>query len=151
MDCVNKMRALAVSVIFLILCAAGVIKILYPSEVLKNFYIAVGVFELLLATALLVFSQRGEMWAALALVFAAWGGYAFYSTLFGLPCSCLGSAIILPRGVSFGLNVAILGVSWRFFKGINLLNFKWLWLLILILFISGFVSAVIMYNFLVDI
>ncbi len=149
----NKTRILAVAVIFLILCSAGIIKIFYPSPVLKNFYIVVGIFELLLAIALVLFSRRGEIWAVLVLVFAAWGGYAFYTTLFGLPCSCLGSALVLPRGVFFCLNLAIFGTSWGLLKGtsFSLLNFRWLSVLSIVLFVVGFVLSMLIYNFLVEV
>lgn len=134
--------------IFFILCVASIVKIVYPSPVLKDFYFIIGVFELLLGAGVLIFSHRWETWALLALIFTAWGGYSLYSTIFGLPCSCLGAVVTLPRGVSFSVNCLVAGSSWALLLGSPLASktFSWMRLFSIVLFFTGFAVAKIIYN-----
>jgi hypothetical protein len=127
-----------------LLCGAAAFKIFYPSPALKTFHLLVSLLELLLAGILLLFSHRWQVWALLTMVFATWGGYAFYTTIFGLPCSCLGSAFILPRGTSLGLNFLLLGISWGWLRKLpDSASFPFYWLGIFsgVLFAAGFLSA----------
>lgn len=144
----NKFKLILVIFIFSIFCFSGILKVAYPNPILKNFYLTVGIFELILATSLLFFSNRAETWLILLLVFACWGGYALYTTLFGLPCSCLGAALPVPRGVSFGLNLTFFGSCWGVLKKIypTLLNFKYLKLFSAACFVLGFIFAIVIYR-----
>jgi hypothetical protein len=142
----NKFKIIITILIVFMFCISGIFKILYQNEMLRIFYLVVGLFELFLAAILLVFSGRSQMWAALVLVFAAWGGYSLYTTLFGLPCSCLGSAFFLPRGVPLGLNIVFFGSSWGILRSIGL-NSKKLNFFSFISMVIGFFAAVIIYGF----
>jgi hypothetical protein len=129
-------------IIFTILFIAAMFKILFPSPALKVFYLTVSLIELFLGAALLLYFDRWQTWALLTLVFATWGGYAFYTTVWDLPCSCLGSAILLPRGASFGLNLGMLGISCKLLKELpKRCHFGWLGALSLLLFGIGFLFA----------
>jgi hypothetical protein len=131
-------------IIFAILFLTAMLKILYPSPALKPLYLTVSLFELLLAATLLLFFDRWQVWALLILVFATWGGYACYTTIWDLPCSCLGSTLILPRGTSLGFNLGICGVSWRLLKGLPQsggCRLSWLGVLSIALFAGGFLIA----------
>lgn len=129
-------------IVFAILFIAAMFKILFPSPSLKTFYLAVSLIELFLAAALLLYYDRWQAWAVLVLVCSTWGGFAFYTTVWDLPCSCLGSLIILPRGTSLGINLGMLGVSCKLFKGLpQRCHFGWLGLFSLIFFAIGLLSA----------
>lgn len=145
---INFKIILAVGVGFLLFFTA-VIKIAYPSEALFDFYIALGIFELGLAVALIAFAKKWQAWAFLAVVFAAWTGYSLYSTIFGLPCPCFGSAITLPRGSSLAIDGLVLVPAWalllkdRRFSSSHCSRLIWASVLFLFL---GFCLPEILYN-----
>ena len=138
--------ALAVIVIAILVLAA-VVKIVYPSPLLHDFFFIISIFEVALALALAVFWNRWEMWALLALVFATWGGYSLYAAIFGLPCLCLGVAVKLPQGTSLMLNLLIILLAWVVLKDLGISHKKAVKLVLLscLLVVLGFVSSSFLY------
>ena len=143
----RNLRILFAVIIFSILSAAAVIKIVYPSPALGNFFFIISIFEMVLAVALALFWNRRSVWALASLVFAAWGGYSLYAAIFGLPCQCLGVAVTLPRGISLGINVSMMVLSWKVLRdfGLATLKVSRLVFLTVVLFVVGFVSAYYLY------
>lgn len=144
----SSFRILLAVILISILALCAVIKILYPPLALRELYLGVGLFEFLLAAGLLFFWNRWEIWALMALVFATWAGYSLYSTIFGLPCSCLGSALAIPRGLTLMINALIIGGAWFVLIGFKPFQKKIRLIIILscILLIIGFTSAYIIYK-----
>jgi hypothetical protein len=140
--------ALAVS-ISLILLVAAITKIIYPSELLLDFYIALGVFEMILALSLLMFSGHWQVWAFLALVFATWMGYSSFATIVGLPCPCLGSAVDIPRGTMLVVDSLVLAPSWMLLmkdKRFTSKYVKKLAILSGLFFVVGFIFPEVIYK-----
>lgn len=99
-------------VVALILLPAAVLKWLYPSPRDSVLYMVIGVFEAVLALGLLLYYKSWRIWVCLMLIVSLWMGFSLYTVLFGLPCSCMGGAFALPRGVSLGLNgIMFLGTT----------------------------------------
>jgi hypothetical protein len=103
--------ALAI-ILILILGAAAIIKIAYPSPLLHNFFMGVSVLEIALVLGLALCWNRWEMWALMALVFTTFGGYSLYGAIFGLPCRCLGVAVDVPRAASLIVNILLVFLCW---------------------------------------
>ena len=144
----KKIKVALTIVITFLLSLALVFKFFYPIPAFKNFYTVVSLVELLMVILLLAFYTRWFVWAGLACVFSLWGGYCLYTTIFGLPCSCLGAALMLPRGVSLALNGALTTSCWVVLKGYSL-NSKVIHKLVVLcpfLFVVGFLSASILYK-----
>lgn len=141
-------RWLLAIILALVLCAAAVIKFLYPSQLLYDFFLAVSIVEIVLAIAWPILWNKWEIWAFMGLVFSTWGGYSLYAALFGLPCRCLGIAVTLPRGSSLLVNILIVGLSWVILKGFNLSpkKMRWIGILSVLLFIVGYISASYLYH-----
>ncbi len=133
--------------IIAILIVAAIIKIIYPSPLLHEFFFIVSIFEIALAIAIAVFWERWKMWALLALVFATWGGYSLYAAIFGLPCLCLGVAVTLPHGTSLLVNIILVVLSWVVLKDLRITRQKSLKLALLscICVIVGFAGASLLY------
>ena len=134
-------------VIILMLSIAAIVKIIYPSALLHDFFFIVSIFEIALTIALAVFWNRSEIWTLLALVFATWGGYSLYAAIFGLPCLCLGVAVTLPRGTSLLVNLLLVILSWVVLKDFGISRQKAFKLILLscILVAFGFASASYLY------
>ncbi len=98
----------AISVVLLI---ASFAKLSYPAGALKDFFLAVGIFEGLFAVCLIIFHRKRWIWDTAALVFAAWGGYALFWLLWGLPCACFGKMLQLSPGVSLGIDLVQYGAA----------------------------------------
>jgi hypothetical protein len=147
-DSKEVFRWLLAIILALVLCAAAVIKFLYPSQLLYDFFLAVSIVEIVLAIAWPILWNKWEIWAFMGLVFATWGGYSLYAALFGLPCRCLGIAVTLPRGSSLLVNILIVGLSWVILKGFKLSPKKMWWVggLSILLFIVGYISASYLYH-----
>lgn len=141
-------RWLLAVILAIVLCAAAVIKFLYPSQLLYDFFLAVSIVEIVLAIAWPILWNKWEIWAFMGLVFATWGGYSLYAALFGLPCRCLGIAVTLPRGSSLLVNILIVGLAWIILKGFNLSSKKMWWIgtLSTLLFIMGYIAASYLYH-----
>ncbi len=140
-------RLLLAIVLVLILAAAAIIKIIYPSPLLNDFFFGVSIFEIALAIALAIFWNQWEIWAFMTLVFTTFGGYSLYAAIFGLPCRCLGVAVILPRATSLIVNILIVMLCWVVLGGYNLKNAKTRQMVILscTLFVVGFIAASYIY------
>ena len=140
-------RLLLAIVLGLILLAAAIIKIIYPSPLLNQFFFAVSIFEIALAIALAIFWNHREIWALMVLVFTAFGGYSLYAAIFGLPCRCLGVAVTLPRATSLLVNILIVLLCWIVLKDFKLKPSKARELLLLsaVLLVVGFVAASFIY------
>jgi len=132
----------------IVLIVTGMIKIIYPIHALSDFFIALGVFEIGLALTLFFFANYWKMWAITALIFASWGGYALYGTIFSLPCACLGSALELPRGMTLGIDLMILIGIGLVLKGSRapVYVIKWTIVLSILLFIIGFYFGSFLYS-----
>lgn len=135
--------------IALILLTAAVLKWVYPSSRDPLFYGVIGGLEALLALSLLFYHNSWRVWVFLALVVSIWMGFSFYVTLFGLPCSCMGGALHLPRGISFSLNgLMFLGACHVLRRHpAHPIGFKRLIWFFGLFFILGFAFSVIYYNY----
>lgn len=141
-------RVVLAVVIVTILLVAAIIKIIYPSPLLQDFFFVISIFEIALAMALAVFWNRWKIWALLALVFATWGGYSLYAAIFGLPCFCLGIAVTLPQGASLFVNGILVILSWVVLRdfGISYKRTVKLALLSCLLVWGGLGSACLLYS-----
>ncbi len=145
---VNRLfQAILAVVVISILLVAAIIKIIYPSQLLNEFFFIISIFEIALALAVAVFWNNWKIWALLALVFATWGGYSLYAAIFGLPCLCLGVAVALPPGTSLMVNLLLVALSWVVLKdlGISYKRAAKLILLSCLLVVIGFASASLLY------
>lgn len=97
--------------ISLILIIAAIAKIMSPATAFPDVDYAAGAFEIFLAFILVVFFSHWEVWGLTAMIFASWGGFAFFWLLWGIPCTCLGSWILLHPGISFTLDILFVGLS----------------------------------------
>jgi len=95
----------------LMLIIAAIAKISSPVTTFPDIDYAAGIFEIFLAFALITFFSHWEMWALTAIIFASWGGFSFFWLLWGVPCSCLGSWILLHPGISFTSDVLLVALS----------------------------------------
>jgi hypothetical protein len=140
-------RAVLAVVIIALLVVAAVIKIIYPSKLLTEFFFMISIFEIALAMAVAVFWNRWGIWAFLALVFATWAGYSLYAAMFGLPCLCLGVAVTLPRGTSLLVNLLMVLLAWVVLRDFNISHKKAVHLALLscLLVAFGFASASLLY------
>lgn len=136
-------------VVALILLPSAVLKWLYPPLRDPLFYEIIGGVEAALALALLIYSRIWRVWVLLALVVSIWMGFSLYTTVFGLPCSCMGGAFELPRGVTLILNALMAAGAWIALKHhpAHPVSFKRLFWFFIVFLIIGFTSAVIYYNY----
>lgn len=98
-------------ILTIILYFAAIAKIVYPSDIIAKFAFPVAIFEIVLASALLIFFYMKEIWVITALVFASWEGYSLFWLIRGLPCECMGKLITIPPGISIAANIVIFAVS----------------------------------------
>ena len=72
-----------------------------------------------------------------------------YVTLFGLPCSCMGGSLNLPRGLSFSLDGVMFLGAWTVLNRYpaHPVSFKRCIWFFGFLFIIGFMLSVIYYNY----
>lgn len=140
-------RAVLAVIIIALLVVAAVIKIIYPSKLLGEFFFMVSISEIALAMAVAVFWNRWGIWAFLALIFATWGGYSLYAAMFGLPCLCLGVAVTLPQGTSLMVNLLMVLLAWVVLRDFNISHKKAVHLALLscLLVAFGFASASFLY------
>ncbi len=95
----------------LALCIAAVLavtayaKLLYPAEYLKTIDLWIGIFEGVLLAAILLFRKKWPLWMMASLVFALWGGYAFFWFCVQLPCGCMGAMLNIPSAFSIAVDV----------------------------------------------
>jgi len=146
---VQSVFRLVLAVIMItILLIAAIVKLIYPSPLLQDFFFLVSIFEVALAVAIAVFWNHWKMWALLALVFATWGGYSLYAALFGLPCLCLGVAVDLPQGTSFLFNLLLVMLCWVVLKDFRIPSQRVFQLALLscLLVAVGLLSATILYS-----
>jgi hypothetical protein len=141
-------RLLLAIILALMLAAAAIIKIVYPSPLLDDFFFAVSIFEIALAIALAIFWNQWQIWSFMVLVFTTFGGYSLYAAIFGLPCRCLGVAVTLPRATSLIVNILIVYLCWIVLNDFKLksLNVRRLAILSGFLFVIGFVLANYIYH-----
>jgi hypothetical protein len=99
---------LIAGLVALILLPAAAFKWIDPPAHDPSLYRVIGIFEALLALSLLIWYKEWRVWVVLALIASIWMGFSFYVALFGLPCSCMGGTLQLPRGVPLGLNGGML-------------------------------------------
>ncbi len=138
-------RFVAVLVV-LILLPAALLKWIDPPAQDSLFFGLVGGIEALLALALLIYAKSWRVWVILVLIVSIWMGFSFYVTLFGLPCSCMGGSLILPRGISFALNgLMLVGASIVLHR--SRVDLKQLIPFYIFMFIAGFIVSTIYYNY----
>ena len=132
----------------LILLPAGALKWIYPPTRDSFFYGAIGGLEALLAVSLLIFHRSWRIWVILALIVSCWMGFSLYVTIFGLPCSCMGGALTLPRGMSLILNGVMFSGAWRVLarQPTHPIRFKRLIWFCSLFIIIGFLFSTIYYN-----
>lgn len=133
--------------IFLLLSA--ILKWLYPPAKNPVLYGLAGGVEAALGLLLLIKYYSWRIWVVLALVVSIWMGFSLFAAVFGLPCSCMGSAIDLPRGISLIINTVILAVTWMVLKKhpSRPLRLKRLLFFCIQFIIIGFITAVIYFNY----
>ncbi len=134
---VPRIRISISVIIATILFVAALIKMIYPLPDQNGFYLTIGISEILLGLILLFFSRNWKVWGLIILVLSAWGGYSFYSTIFGVPCSCLG-VVVFPRGVTLAVDLVMLAAAWAVFTQMTR---KSILLLSALVFIIGFIFA----------
>lgn len=104
--------AIVISIVMLI-AAYG--KFFYPLKTLGSFDKWVSILEVLLVALIILFRKSRFLWLVIAVVFAAWCGYAIYWYNLQLPCSCMGSMVEIPTPLSISFDVifcvASLGMS----------------------------------------
>jgi len=98
-------------IIAVVLMAAAMGKIFFPPEEIEWFYFSIGMLEIGLIACLLIFFKKWITWILLALIFASWGGYAFFWMSAHLPCSCMGSRVEFPPQFSFYVDVVFWGLT----------------------------------------
>ena len=132
----------------LILLAAAALKWIYPPHRDPLFYGVIGGLEALLAVSLLIYYRSWRVWVVLSLVVSSWMGYSLNVTIFGLPCSCMGSELTLPRGMSLILNGVMFFGAWRVLarQQTHPVRFKRLIWFCSFFLIIGFLFSVIYYN-----
>ncbi len=130
-------RLVLAIIIALMLIGAAVVKILYPSKLLHDFFFIISIFEIALAIAVAVFWDRWGMWALLSLIFAIWAGYSLYAAIFGLPCLCLGVAVTLPQGTSLMVNFLMAALSWVVLKDMQVSHKTFIKLILLAFVLVG--------------
>lgn len=140
---------LTACVVALILIPAAFLKWIYPPGRDPLLFIGIGVVEAILALILLIYYRSWRIWLVLSLLVSIWMGFSLYTTLFGFPCPCMGSAYELPRGVTFALNgIMLIGA-------VNVLrkypsqsmSFRRLALFFCFLFLVGFITSVFYYSY----
>lgn len=97
--------------ISIILIIAAIAKFSSPVTAFPDIDYAAATFEIFLAFILITFFSHWEAWGLTAIIFASWGGFAFFWLLWGIPCSCLGSWILLHPGISFTSDALFVGLS----------------------------------------
>ncbi len=140
---------LTACVVALILIPAALLKWIYPPGRDPLLFMLIGAVEAVLAVVLLVYYRSWRVWVVLLLLVSIWMGFSLYTTVFGLPCPCMGSAYELPRGVTFALNgIMLLGASNVLRKyPSQSVSFRRLALFFFLLFLMGFVSSVFYYSY----
>jgi hypothetical protein len=152
---ITKPRQLSVNsflvacVVALILLTAAVLKWVYPSGRDPIFYEIIGALEAVLAVLLFFNHKSWRIWIVLSLIVSTWMGFSFYVTLFGLPCSCMGGSLDLPRGMSFILNgLMLLGACHVLSRHPeHSIRFRRLMWFFILFFIFGFILSSIYYNY----
>lgn len=138
---IKRYKHLLFSILFaVVLLFTAFAKITYPNEALTDFFLGVGVFEAVLALALIYYSTRIELWVVAALVFAVWAGYSLFWLIWGLPCECLGQMMELPPGASLVADIAFYGSAIYVLRllGANLKQIHFLYLFSFFMTILGF-------------
>jgi hypothetical protein len=151
---VSRRRACSVNsfliacLVALILLPAALLKWSHPSIENPLIFMILGGLEAFLALGLLLYHRSWRVWVLLALIVSAWMGFSLYTTIFGLPCSCMGGSFLLPRGMPLGLSgVMFLGaLRVLYHYPTDTVSFKRLIWFYLFLFIIGFISSTIVYN-----
>lgn len=140
---------LTACLIALILITAAVLKWIYPPAQDPVFYWMIGGLEALMALSILFYWRSWRVWVLLALIVSIWMGFSFYVALFGLPCSCMGGSLQLPRGIAFVLNGLMLMGAWGVLSRYpaHPVNFKRLIWFFSLFFIIGFIMSAIYYNY----
>lgn len=136
---------LASSLIAAILIGAAILKWMFPAAKDPYFYFMIGGLEIVIAGALILYHHFWRAWTLLTLLLSVWLGFSFYTTLFGLPCSCLGSAIDLPRGLTLSINGLMLIGAWKMVDKERSHPIKLkriVWFLILFFFIGFLISSI---------
>jgi hypothetical protein len=93
-----------------VLAVAAYGKIFYPTEVLKTLDRCVGSFEILFFLIVFYLRRHWQMWAAAAVVFGSWSGYALYWYRLKLPCLCMGEMLDIPTAFSVSLDLFFIAV-----------------------------------------
>jgi hypothetical protein len=98
-------------VISIVLLIAAYGKFFHPLKALGAFDKGVSIFEVLLVALIIFFRKNWRMWLVVAVIFAAWCGYAIYWYNLQLPCSCMGSMVEIPTPISVSLDVIFCAAS----------------------------------------
>lgn len=96
-----------------ILLSTAILKWIYLPSRHAVIYGVVGGVELLLALGLMRNPKTWRIWIMLTLVASLCFGFSLYTTIFSLPCSCMGSVLDLPRGTSLFISLLLLGIGWE--------------------------------------
>ena len=103
-DRVQKILLASTFFIVLVLSLAVVGKLFYPNLFLIPLEISAALFEVVLIWTFITFYREWRLWSGAVLIFSAWAGYALFWKSANLPCSCLGSRVPMPGGISVALD-----------------------------------------------
>lgn len=94
-----------------VLFFAALAKIIYPASSLALTGVWLGIGEVCLAAALLVYYPYPLIWMVVGSVFSAWGGYACFWLIQGLPCGCFGTIVDIDPSVALMFDILFWTVS----------------------------------------
>ena len=131
-----------------VLLTTAVLKWIYLPPRHAALYGVVGGIEALLALGLLRNPKNWRVWICLTLLTSLCSGFSLYTTIFGLPCSCMGSGLDLPRGTSLFISFLLLGIAWAVLRRhpARPVTFKKIFGFYLIFMIIGFTFASILFS-----
>ena len=126
----------------LILAIAAWGKFFYPAEYVKTLDQWASGFEVLFLLVIIYFRKSWQLWAASAVVFAGWCGYALSWCFLQLPCSCMGEMLNIPSAFSISLDLFFFTSSLIVSRLLGAMP-RWIYLSVL----SGLMAALIGYAF----
>lgn len=102
---------LALVIISTILLAAAYGKWFYPVQLLHTWERSIACCEVLFLIGLWQFKLNPLYWLFSTLVFASWGGYAYFWHSLQLPCHCMGEMLHIPTRLTLFLDGALFTCS----------------------------------------
>lgn len=82
-------------------------KMFHPVETLKGWDRSVAAFEVLFVLGLWKFRNLSSYWILSSLLFASFGGYAYFWYSLELPCSCMGEFLKIPSLTTLSIDASL--------------------------------------------